>query len=78
MRRSRSLSIALVVSIAAILGGFEAGMVFAVKVNKFDKLTFIAVYIYIYPPQPSYETGDQRPVRAFGLLGSVLLALALL
>jgi len=59
-KRSRFASIILTASVAAILGGFEAGMVFALKSGNRD------------------SAADQRALRMFGILSSIIISSALL
>jgi len=55
--RPRNIIILMVISVLAVVGGLQTGMVFAIR--------------------PSYNDGNDTPVKSFGIISSILLSVAL-
>ena len=64
------------VTTLAVCGGFEAGMVFAVRVGLCNKEQQTPVLNI--PLQPSFRAGNEGGVEFFGILSSVMISFALM
>ena len=67
------------VSLLTVLGGFEAGMVFAIRVSYAIMTSKLTCSLTIWlAHQPAYHRGNHKPVQFFGIMSSISLSVALL
>ena len=75
---SKRKALAIFFGMIILFSGFEAGMIYAVRVSVQLRRIPVKLTAFLSLNQPSYNAGNTAPVKFFGIVSPVIISLALL